>query len=62
MLYELFKTAKILPFMDLVGLVRPLKLIMQEHLDLVSAMHHRDEEMAVRAIQIHLENARKSHI
>jgi DNA-binding GntR family transcriptional regulator len=35
---------------------------MQEHLDLVSAMHHRDEEMAVQAIQTHLDNARKSHI
>ncbi|WP_339650521.1 GntR family transcriptional regulator [uncultured Maribacter sp.] len=61
MLYELFKNAKILPFMDLVGLARPLKIIMQEHLDLISAMHHRDEEMAVKAIQTHLENARKSH-
>lgn len=61
-MYELFKTAKILPFMDLVGLVRPLKIIMQEHLNIVSAMHHRDEDMAVKAIQLHLENARKSHI
>jgi len=59
MLYELFKTSKILPFIDL---VRPLKLIMQEHLYLVSAMHHRDEEMAVQEIQTHLDNARKSHI
>lgn len=60
-MYELFKNAKILAFMDLIGLVRPLKLIMQEHLNIVSAMHHRDEEMAIKAIQVHLKNTRKSH-
>ena len=48
--------------MDLVGLNRPLNEIMQEHLNLVSAMHHRDEEQAVKSISLHLENAKKSHI
>ncbi|WP_198033522.1 GntR family transcriptional regulator [Maribacter sp. 1_2014MBL_MicDiv] len=61
-LYELFKSAKILPFMDLVGLNRPLKTIMQEHLDIVSAMHQRDEEKAVRSIAVHLENNKRSHL
>ena len=61
-LYELFKSAKILPFMDLVGLNRPLKTIMQEHLDIVSVMHQRDEEKAVRRIAVHLENSKKSHL
>lgn len=61
-LYELFKSAKILPFMDLVGLNRPLKTIMQEHLDIVSAMHQRDEEKAVRSIAVHLENSKRSHL
>ena len=61
-LYDLFKTAKILPFMDLVGLVRPLEEIMQEHLNIISAMHHRDDDKAMRAIQFHLENTRKSHL
>ena len=53
---------KILPFMDLVGLNRPLKTIMQEHLDIVSAMHQRDEEKAVRSIAVHLENSKRSHL
>lgn len=61
-LYELYKSAKILPFMDLVGLNRPLKTIMQEHLDIVSAMHQRDEEKAVRSIAVHLENSKRSHL
>ena len=61
-LYELFKSAKILPFMDLVGLNRPLKTIMQEHLDIVSAMHQRDEEKALRRIAVHLENSERSHL
>ncbi|TLP75407.1 GntR family transcriptional regulator [Maribacter sp. ACAM166] len=61
-MYELFKSAKILPFMDLVGLARPLNAILQEHLNIVSAMHQRDEEMAIRAIQLHLQNTKKSHI
>lgn len=61
-LYDLFKTAKILPFMDLVGIVRPLSVMMQEHLNIVSAMHHREEEKAMSAIRVHLENTRKSHL
>ncbi|MGC1514892.1 MAG: GntR family transcriptional regulator [Maribacter sp.] len=60
-LYELFKVAKILPYMDLIGLVRPLHLILQEHLNIVSAMHQRDEKLAVNAILVHLENTKKSH-
>jgi len=62
MLYDLFKSANITSFMDLVGLVRPLNSIMQEHLNIVSAMHQRDEEKAVLAIEIHLNNSRKSHL
>ncbi|MDP5060666.1 MAG: GntR family transcriptional regulator [Maribacter sp.] len=61
-LYQLYKSAKILPFMDLVGLNRPLHVIMQEHLNLVSSMHHRDESKASEIMRIHLENAKKSHI
>ncbi len=62
LLYDLFKTAKILPFMDLVGIVRPLSQMMQEHLNIVSAMHQRDEEKATKAIKVHLENTRQSHL
>ena len=61
-LYQLFKSAKILSFMDLVGLNRPLNEIMKEHINLVSAMHQRDEEQAVKIISLHLENAKKSHL
>jgi DNA-binding GntR family transcriptional regulator len=62
MLYNLFKTAKILPFMDLLGLIRPLDDILQEHLNIVSAIHHRDEKMAIQAIQSHLENTKQAHL
>ncbi|WP_405384617.1 GntR family transcriptional regulator [Maribacter sp. LLG6340-A2] len=62
MLYNLFKTAKTTSLMDLVGISRPLNMVMQEHLNLVSAMHQRDEHMAVEAITVHLENSRKSHL
>lgn len=48
--------------MDLVGLNRPLNEIMKEHLNLVSAMHQRDEEQAAKIISLHLENAKKSHL
>ncbi|MEP2278671.1 GntR family transcriptional regulator [Maribacter sp.] len=61
-LYEMYKSAKILPFMDLMGLNRPLHLILKIHLDLVSAMHHRDENKAVEILSMNLENAKKSHI
>jgi DNA-binding GntR family transcriptional regulator len=61
-LYDLFKTAKILTFMDLLGLIRPLDDILQEHLNIVSAMHHREVKMAVQAIQSHLENTKQAHL
>lgn len=61
-LYDLFKTARILPFMDLLGIVRPLNEIMQEHLNIVSAMHHRDTKKAMQAVELHLENTRNSHL
>lgn len=62
MLFDLFKSAKITSFMDLVGLSRPLDEILQEHLNIVSAMHHRDETKAIQTIENHLENSRKSHL
>ena len=61
-LYQMYKSAKILPFMDLVGLNRSLSVILQEHLDLVSAMHHRDEIKAFEVLSNNLENAKQSHI
>ncbi|SHJ50134.1 transcriptional regulator, GntR family [Maribacter aquivivus] len=61
-LYEMYKSAKILSFMDLVGLNRSLNVILQEHLDLVSAMHHRDEIKAFEVLSKNLENAKQSHI
>lgn len=62
LLYKLFKSAKILPFMDLLGLIRPLDDILQEHLNIVSALHHRDEKMAIKAIQAHLEKTKQAHL
>ncbi|TDS12749.1 GntR family transcriptional regulator [Maribacter caenipelagi] len=61
-LYQLYKSAKILPFMDLVGLNRPLNVILQEHLDLVSAMHQRDDIKAFEVMSMNLENSKRSHI
>ena len=61
-LYQMYKSAKILPFMDLVGLNRSLSVILQEHLDLVSVMHHRDEIKAFEVLSKNLENAKQSHI
>lgn len=62
MLYDLFKKAKILAFIDLMGLVRPLNHILMEHLDIVSAIHHRDEELAARRISDYLERTRIAHL
>lgn len=61
-LYDLFKKAKILAFIDLMGLVRPLNHILMEHLDIVSAIHHRDEELAARRISDYLERTRIAHL
>ncbi len=62
MLYDLFKKARILAFMDLIGLVRPLNQILREHLDIISAIHHRDEELAAYKIADYLEKTRIAHL
>ncbi|WP_291959622.1 GntR family transcriptional regulator [Maribacter sp.] len=60
-LYDMYKTAKIASFMDLVGLNRSLNKILEGHLNLVSAMHHRDCKKAVEILTVNLEKAKKSH-
>jgi len=61
-LYQLFKSAEIISFMDLVGLNRALNTILQEHLNIVSAMHQRDEVNTEKIMALHLENSKRSHI
>lgn len=59
-LYELFKKANILSFMDLIGVNRSLKDILKEHLDIISAIHQRDCDKAMSHMQLHLDNTKNS--
>jgi len=62
LLYRLFKSAKILPFIDLLGIERSMKSIVQEHLNVISAIHQRDVEGAMKAMIFHLENTKRNHL
>jgi DNA-binding GntR family transcriptional regulator len=44
--------------MQVIGLKRPLREILQEHLDMVSEIHSRDAERAVLLMRNHLQNSK----
>lgn len=57
--YQLFDKGNLWLCMEIIGLQRPLKEILQEHLDMVSAIHNRDVKTAVSLMQNHLENSKE---
>jgi DNA-binding GntR family transcriptional regulator len=59
-LYELFEKGNLWFCMEVIGLRRPLKDILQEHLDIVSAIHRRDAQKAVMLMQKHLKNSKQA--
>lgn len=58
--YELFQKGNIWLIMEVIGLKRPLNTILQEHLNIVSAIHQRDVPKAVHLMNLHLENSKKA--
>jgi DNA-binding GntR family transcriptional regulator len=60
--YELFDRGNLWLCMEVIGLKRPLKEILQEHLDMVSAIHNRDASRAVLLMRNHLENSKQAFL
>lgn len=58
--YELFQKGNIWLIMEVIGLKRPLNTILQEHLNIVSAIHQRDVFKAVKLMNLHLENSKQA--
>jgi len=58
-LYNLFQKGNLLVCIDMIGLVRPPQETLQEHLDIVSAIHKRDVDLAEHLIKHHLEKSKK---
>ena len=59
-LIELFMKANFWSALELLGTTRSLKEILQEHLDIISAIHNRDVDKAVLLMRRHLENCKTS--
>ncbi|KAA2219472.1 GntR family transcriptional regulator [Maribacter flavus] len=60
LLIKLFNQSNFWPTLELIGFTRPLMEILQEHLDLVSAVHNRDANKAAELMQEHFEHCRLS--
>lgn len=60
--HGLFAQGNIWLFMEVIGLIRPLKEILQEHLDMVSAIHQRDAQRAALLMRKHLENSKHAFL
>ena len=58
-LYSLFQKGNLLVCIDMIGLVRPPHETLQEHLDIVSAIHGRDADLAEELIKVHLEKSKQ---
>lgn len=58
-LYNLFQKGNLLVCIDMIGLVRPPEETLQEHLDIVSAIHGRDGQLAEKLIRQHLETSKQ---
>ncbi|WP_047247081.1 GntR family transcriptional regulator [Maribacter thermophilus] len=59
-LLNLYKKGNFWSIMDLVAPTRPLNDILQEHLNIISAIHQRDVNRAVSLMNEHLANCKKS--
>lgn len=57
-LWDIFNAGNILSYMALIGLVRPPKEIFDEHLNIVSAFHKREAELAAFLMKQHLERSK----
>ena len=60
MLVSIFRQSNFWPTLELLGFTRPLMEILQEHLDIVSAVHNRDAGKAGALMQEHFENCKSS--
>lgn len=60
LLIKLFVKSNFWPTLELFGFQRPLMEILQEHLNIVSAVHNRDANKAAALMQEHFENCRSS--
>ncbi len=58
-LYQLFQKGNLLVCIDAIGLVRPPKETLQEHLDIVTAIHNRDGAKAASLLKEHLEKSKR---
>ena len=59
-LWSLYKNADFWPIMDLVAPTRSLRDVLQEHLNITSAIHQRDVDRAVFLMNEHLVKCKKS--
>lgn len=59
-LINLFMKSNFWPELELTGPTRSLKEILQEHLDIISAIHNREVDSAVSLMRKHLENCKNS--
>lgn len=58
-LYSLFQKGNLLVCIDMIGLVRAPEETLPEHLNIVSAIHQRDANLAEKLIRKHLEKSKK---
>lgn len=58
-LYDLFQKGNLLVCIDMIGLVRPPQDTLQEHLDIVSAIHKKNVDLAENLIKNHLEKSKQ---
>ncbi|MFX0556263.1 GntR family transcriptional regulator [Maribacter sp. CXY002] len=59
-LKELFDKSNFWESMELIGITRSLNDVLQEHLDIISAIHHRNHNRAVLLMRRHLEYCKDS--
>lgn len=58
-LYNLFQKGNLLVCIDMIGLVRPPEETLQEHLNIISAIHERNTHLAEQLIEEHLEKSKR---
>lgn len=59
-LIDMFMKSNFWSALDLLGSTRCLKEILQEHLDIISAIHNRDSDKAVFLMEQHLDHCKSS--
>lgn len=58
-LYDLFQKGNLLLCIDMIGLVRSPEETLPEHLNIISAIHKRDADLAEKLIKEHLEKSKQ---